>query len=244
MLPRAAAALAGEERKIVLQFGDFGFWPRMVYGREFLGIVQTICAREGMEFWFLDGNHEDHETLGQLADLRRDLGASDVPAKVPVPGHPNIYWLQRGYRWAWHGRRWLALGGATSLDRDVRTEGVDYFPAEEIREHDIRAALPPGAEHADVMVTHDCPSAVVHTYPEYGFPPAEKDRAARHAHRLQGVVNRAQPAYLVHGHLHTAYTRLVDMPYGQCVVTGLACDGMKGSWAPLDVRDMTWHPVA
>ena len=49
-----------------------------------------------------------------------------------------------------------------SLDRAVRTEGVDWFPAEEITDAQEAAVIAAG--HADVLVSHDCPSGVAHTF--------------------------------------------------------------------------------
>ncbi len=96
---------------------------------------------------------------------------------------------------------------------------------------------------ADVMVTHDCPSGVTHSFPP---PPIFWDsrdlaRGDRHRERLQVVVDQVQPRYLMHGHLHSAYQRLVDFGYGPCEVTSLDCDeGAGPNYAVLDVVNMKW----
>jgi len=51
-------------------------------------------------------------------------------------------------------------------------------------------------------------------------------------------VNKVQPSYLMHGHLHRLYQRACDFGYGTVQVTGLACDGMDGNCAILDTQTM------
>lgn len=218
----AAGLLRGEDWPLIVHLGDFGVWP----GREgtaYLRSVEEECARRRVRIWFIDGNHEDFTQLESL----RYLGP--------------VRWLPRGTRWNWHGRTWLALGGGVSLDRAVRTEGRDWWPEEEITGAQAAEAAAGGA--ADVMVTHDCPSGVVHSFPPPPrfWDPRDLARSGRHQERLQGVVDQVRPGWLLHGHLHRAYQRVCDFGYGPVEVTGLDCDGGRGSnWAALDVKAMTW----
>ena len=95
-----------------------------------------------------------------------------------VPVRPGIFHLPRGHRWAWHGRRWLACGGGVSLDKACRREGSDWWPQEEITDEQERALV--GGGVADVMVCHDCPAVVDHSFPrppcgvEPGRPGAQR----------------------------------------------------------------------
>src|SRR5580704_14524363 len=75
----------------------------------------------------------------------------------------RIFHLPRGHRWRWHGRDWLALGGAVSLDRAGRTEGASWWPEEEITLRQAGSVIEAGP--ADVMVTHECPAGIVHAFP-------------------------------------------------------------------------------
>ena len=52
----------------------------------------------------------------------------------------------------------LALGGAVSLDRAGRTEGVDWWPQEEITPRQAASVIEAGP--AAVMVTHECPAGI------------------------------------------------------------------------------------
>ncbi len=98
------------------------------------------------------------------------------------------------------------------------------------------------AGHADVMVCHDCPSGVVHTFgqPPSWWSPADLARCDAHRERLQHIVAAVRPAHLMHGHLHRAYQRECDLGYGPVQVTGLAADGSLRNFATLDVESVTW----
>jgi hypothetical protein len=227
--------LSGEDTRIILQLGDFGIWPGAA-GRGYLARVSAALSRARAVLWFVDGNHEAFPLLSGRAVQRGT--EQEAPGSAAIS--PSVYWLMRGTRWLWHGREWLALGGAVSLDRAVRTEGSDWWPEEEITGEQERAVIDAG--HADVLVSHDCPSGVTHSFPP---PPSFWDlrdmaRSDAHRERLQRVVDGVQPSDVMHGHLHRGYQRTTDFGYGPVQVTGLDCDGGARNYALLDVKTMEW----
>ena len=239
---QAKTHLAEEERRIILHLGDFGIWPG---GRDYLFRVSAALDQADADLLFVDGNHEDH---ARLCAEREKAPLMAWGSRLPIPigsgsrtVGARIHWLWRGHRWTWHDRTWLALGGGVSLDRAIRTEGKNWWPQEEIGAEQAARVIVDGG--ADVMVTHDCPSGVRHTFPP---PPSfwdARDLARNDAHRerLQRIVDAVQPSHLMHGHLHRSYQRTCDFGYGPVEVTGLDCDeGGGANWAVLDVRTMTW----
>jgi len=227
----------GERSPVFLQLGDMGYYPRDPDGFTFLETVAGLMRVARGTWLFIDGNHEDHEALAGV------LGTYLADLTIPVFGD-RVRWIPRGIRWTWQGRQWLALGGAHSLDRDLLEKGSPrmaqgWFPGESITAEQAELAAAGG--HADVMVTHDCPSAVTLALPP-PYPAWLGQIPAAEAHRdlLQAVVEDVRPAHLMHGHYHRLYSRPVRMGYGQCRVAGLACDGMEGNWVVLDVRNMRW----
>jgi hypothetical protein len=225
---RMAAALSGP--RIIVQLGDFGIWPGPD-GQAYLSALDQALAAADAELWFVDGNHED---FTQLAALRPGPdGRSQV--------RERIWHLPRGHRWRWHDRTWLALGGAVSLDRAGRTAGRDWWPEEEITVQQAGAVMAAGP--ADVMVTHECPAGIDHTFPP---PPPEwaaADLRRNDAHRalMREVVLAVRPHWLMHGHLHIGYQRRVDLGAGPIEVTGLDRDGAENmNWGILDVAAMRW----
>lgn len=48
---------------LILQLGDFGFWPRVESGRKFLRKVEARLELVGLDLWWVSGNHEDLRAL-------------------------------------------------------------------------------------------------------------------------------------------------------------------------------------
>ena len=227
---KMAALLPADGPRVIVHLGDFGIWPGP-RGQEYLSRLDAELAAARAELSFVDGNHED---FTQLARLRP---GPDGRAQVTE----RIWYLPRGHRWRWHGRDWLALGGAVSLDRAARTEGADWWPEEEITR--LQAVSVMAAGPADVMVTHECPAGIEHVFPPVpsGWSPADLQRSDAHQRLLREVVLAVRPRWLMHGHLHLSYQRQVDLGGGPIEVTGLDRDGAdSGNWAILDVTTMRW----
>lgn len=211
-------------RRLIIQLGDFGVWPGQS-GTRYLDSVAAELAEANATCFFVDGNHEDFPQLARYP-IRRD-GLREV--------RPRLFHLPRGTRWTWKGIRFLALGGATSLDRPWRTAGVDWWPDEELTRADLARAIGGGA--CDVMLTHDAPSGidVPGLPPTSTWQPAEVERAHRHRDLLREVVDAVQPKGLVHGHFHSRYDAELAVDGGHRVsVIGLANE-WTGSDACLEV---------
>jgi Calcineurin-like phosphoesterase len=233
VIRRVPQLLRAEQTRLILHLGDFGIWPG-TEGRRYLDSVSAAADLVNAELWFADGNHEDFAQLGQLDE-------DNTVADGRVAVRRNVYHLPRGHRWEWHGRTWLACGGGVSLDKAARTEGIDWWPQEEITSAQEAAVIAGG--HADVMVCHDCPSGVPHDFPRppSWWAPADLARNDAHRERLQRIVAAVRPGQLMHGHLHRAYQRSCDFGYGPVEVTGLAADGSLRNFAVLDIESLTWQ---
>lgn len=237
VIREAAALLADEPRKVILQLGDFGIWPGMD-GAAYIGAVAAALGDDQHELLFVDGNHEDHDWLDLVAEGKKCPDGKSYP---PHSIAPSVWWLPRSYRWTWHGRTWLACGGGVSLDRAIRTEGRDWWPQEEITEEQEATIIADG--RADVLVSHDCPSRVVHTFPDRPswWDQRDVDRSDAHRDRLQRIVDAVQPSHIMHGHLHRAYSRTCDFGYGPVQITGMDADGRYRNYAVLNVQNMKWE---
>jgi hypothetical protein len=229
-IPWWAERLDGEERKLAVQLGDFGYWGQDSYLRK----VDKALERADMKLWFLDGNHEHHDSLDRLRARANGSGPSGG-----IRASEHITWLTRGSHWIWNGRLWVAVGGAVSMDRGTRVEGRSWFAQEEISDEEEQRICLPGK--VDVMLTHDAPSDV-----DLALPPVpcnwlpQVPRAEAHRHRLQRIVDATEPGYLMHGHYHRLYEKPVKMRHGEVRVTGLDMDGEPGNWMVLDTKTMNW----
>lgn len=250
---RARKLLEGEELKVILHLGDFGFWPYKVKdwaagdrkpdGLQYLLDVQSALELADAHLWVTPGNHDDYDAMDRWQGYARDVR---VFPQTPLGEMDRIIVLPRGDRWAWHGRTWLSVGGAVSVDRLLPSPGrfphESWWPQEEVTDEQEAAIIAGG--HADVMVCHDYPVRVQHSFDHHfqpGFHPDDLWRAARHQERMQRIVDAVQPSHYMHGHLHRRYGRTYDWGWGPVKITGLGMDGSAQNFAVLDVRDMTWE---
>ena len=216
---------------LILHAGDF-----MAYGPllgVYLNQINRYLEEHNTHLVFIDGNHEDHHYLQQQADA--------YPGRQLIPIRQHITWARRGTRWTWHGKTWLAIGGAVSPDRAVRHQNTSWWPQEEITLLQAATATLPGQAH--VMLTHDAPTAV---HPPYGQPPHWWDdrdlaRSAAHQDLLLRICAETEPQHLIHGHLHMSYQTTKTMPWGPCEFTGLNADGNNDNWRILHPATMTWQ---
>lgn len=217
--------LKDEPFKLFLHLGDFMAFDAY----DFLDEIDAVLQENDAHLWFLDGNHEDFPLI-RAATVNTDAHGMAIV-------RDRIRYLPRGYCWAWHNRDWLALGGAVSVDKDIRTEGLDWFPEEEITLQQAVSVMSQG--QTDVVLSHDCPSGVPLT-----LPPPDKlwltqiDRAQRHRQRLQEIFDVIRPAYSLNGHYHMAWSKTVRMPWGPMRSTGLDCNRGYTNFVGLDTRTM------
>lgn len=231
----AVRLLPDEPVRTIVHVGDFGVWPGTA-GERFLAELGDLLHGARARVLFVDGNHEDHAKLLRLRDTITAPGRRTDRVSIGR----SITYLPRGHRWTWHGRTWLACGGATSVDRTFRREGIDWWPEEAISEADHHRITDGG--RADVMVCHDAPSTVhmdLGPWPR-AWDLADKARADAHRERLQAIVDEVRPSWLLHGHYHRWHDQLVSMDHAVVRVLGLDCDeALSGNYRVLDVRDMT-----
>jgi hypothetical protein len=80
----------------ILHVGDFGLWPGNS-GKRYLQVIETTCARVGVELLVTPGNHEDWARLtARWADPKRRDPESG--ARLPLQLADHIQILPRGHR--------------------------------------------------------------------------------------------------------------------------------------------------
>lgn len=222
------AADAGSQ--LILHTGDFGYW----FTPEFVNAVEDALDEHGLNLWFADGNHDNHPMLRglpRLPDGTRELS-------------PHVIYLPRGTAFSLSGVRFLACGGAVSIDRHKRIVGSDswpdeWWPEEEITDADVAACHEAGP--VDVALTHDCPAGV----PDRGklrtlWPQDALDAAARHRERLRWALEQAAPRLVVHGHYHDYRRTTADVGWGPALFVGLHRDNswLDGNLWTVDVAQL------
>jgi hypothetical protein len=149
---------------------------------------------------FIDGNHENFAVL-------------DPVAPGPVALSEHVTYMPRGTRSRIGGAELLFCGGASSVDRKYRTEGKDWWPAENLTLPQIeRAEVSAFEGPVDVLVTHETTTAAFdgllshggHARDKINDPAGTRNREL--LSRLAAVARDAGAGVHVHGHHHTAWT--------------------------------------
>lgn len=193
---KAIAHAAKADCQAIVHLGDFGYWVDSWETDKYLAHIGRELFEWGLKLYWVDGNHEDHSRI--------------INEGTDVPGfEEQIIYLPRGFRWTWHDKTWMSVGGAHSVDKWARKEGVSWWPEEHLSESQVEYASRPGAVH--VMVCHDCPDGVdipginadeKLDVSQSFWPPAEIALAHMHRKKLGRVVDAVRPKVLYHGHYH------------------------------------------
>jgi hypothetical protein len=177
--------------ELILQVGDFGFWPNIGWGKP----VSNIKLNGSILRW-CDGNHEDHWAL-------KDRKTDELS--------PGIIYMPRGSTYELpDGRTILFMGGANSIDKNIRTIGRDWFPEETISYKDIEN-LPD--KEINIVISHTCPNEFL---PEVlGLNPYKDKDPSYEA--LSVVLNKYHPKLWFFGHFHYYKTGLYKDCQWHCI---------------------------
>lgn len=190
--------------KIILQCGDFGWWPRATIGGAWS--IKNLKNKNVKIFW-CDGNHEDFETL-KFGDCEEVL--------------PNCFYMPRGSVLELPDKRKvLFIGGGLSIDKNNRIprhENFGWFEEETISQKNIEE-LPD--EEIEIVISHTAPEAFNLQDYHKDFYPVDPSRKA-----LNYVLNKYNPKLWYFGHMHKYQE---GKTYG-CRWFGLSAVGFSGRW--------------
>lgn len=230
----------------IVQLGDFGYWSHTRKGASFLKTIGEALISHDIKLVWIDGNHENHQLL-----RRRYFNPDHVDPEFGFYTMlPNLFHAPRGHSWTWDGVRFLACGGAYSIDRDPKPEwgwggrlspaqaaqigdpaAASWWQEEMVEDRDVERCAEAG--EVDVLLTHDVAAGV--DIPDLRGK-AEFLMTNLNRERLRRVTEACQPSHILHGHYHCAYSDELLLDSGKLVsVTGLSCNGMSGSFAITDL---------
>jgi len=206
--------------RAIVQVGDFGFWAEGWGTEHYLDSIEKDAREYGIPVYWLDGNHEDHSRKAEFNDPEN---------------RPMTTYLPRGFRWDWWGKRFMAVGGAMSVDKHYRKEGVSWWPEELLTDDEVDYACRDDGIPVDVVFSHDCPRGV--NIPGVGpdtksgvrgsWPADVLYEAEIHRNKVRKIWESVMPGLWVHGHYHIPYVSYLargnDGPHTKFI--GLGCDG-------------------
>jgi len=199
--------ISEKQPSIILQVGDFGYWPKDKKS-------QKIKNKDTI-IYFCDGNHEDHESL-------KNLENNEI--------QQNIFYMRRGSTLTLpDGRTVLFMGGAFSHDWrykefgsdewKYREPGIDWFPFMELITQDDINKIP--NIKIDIVISHTAPE-------EFFMPPRDGGLKVKDPSRecLSQILKKYKPKEWYFGHYH--YFKY-GFDYG-CKWTALSYSRSNSRW--------------
>lgn len=237
---RAAQAAARQARRVscelIVQCGDFGFWPHQ--HPEYVTQVNSAMKKNSrgapLYLVWVDGNHENFDMLYATEWPRTPKGFWKLA--------DHVYYAPRGLRWTWGHTKFIALGGGYSMDKQWRLSegpvGQYWWPQETITIKQVYDILNDGQGEVDVMFAHDMPEGA-----QIGIPLMKmyaEDEQNRTAVRT--VVEHVKPKDLYHGHYHHWNESTLSIPnippvriHSLDMYRGGRDEHNTGSWTVLDI---------
>ena len=142
------------ENDTVIVAGDFGFVWENRLSRYFL----SKLTEEPFTIAFVDGNHEDFDLLYTYPEEEWNGGRVHRIAD-------NILHLMRGQIFTIEGKTFFTMGGAYSIDKAMRTEGISWWSRELPDNEEYKTAgktLEACGYSVDYVITHTVPQSVIH----------------------------------------------------------------------------------
>jgi predicted phosphodiesterase len=141
------------KKDVMIILGDFGFvWHNTRTKEEQYWI--DWMNNKPWSWAFIDGNHDNIPLLNELPSENAYGGTVGVLAD-------SIVHLRRGFIYTINNKTFFCLGGAMSIDKYRRTEGVSWWREEEPSYAEVDQSLISLGKNeftVDYMLTHDCPS--------------------------------------------------------------------------------------
>ena len=145
----------------VIILGDFGvIWHSLanVYAQAFTDRPKLEeLGHYGCTFCFIDGNHENFARLAELPDAPLFGGTAGQASE-------HVFHLRRGQVYEIEGKSFFCMGGALSIDRATRVEGVSWWREENITYAEMQHGLDNLAKRGnkvDYVLTHTPPERIL-----------------------------------------------------------------------------------
>jgi predicted phosphodiesterase len=137
-----------------------------------------------LRHWINQGNHDDPAFRTQIPSLGR---------------------------FSFYLNKVFTVAGANSIDRHLRTEGVDWFPNEELTYMEQLEAFDDYCTFKPkIVISHDCPQKVMEHF--FGYTDKSQTRTM-----LQMMLNEHEPDLWIFGHHHRNVDRYINNCRFKCL---------------------------
>lgn len=223
------ASLRGVTR--IIQLGDWGYlWPdtRLDDPTEALNVVSRYLLDNNITMYFIRGNHDWLEGIESQVDMLARKGFYFL----------NDEWWDLGFTVPT-----FFYGGAISIDRKYRREGLDYFKDEKPKYPDRETLLglhrDKGWNSPALLFSHDSPQAPP------GFEKPHSLMVGDYNLIADCKISQAHVAFVArqgwftsvfHGHYHTSARYPVSEASERCTIHAINQVGSHGDAVYLDIN--------
>jgi DNA repair exonuclease SbcCD nuclease subunit len=137
------------EDSLLIQVGDFGIGFgdfRAIKEMRMLDSLNKLCSEKNVQIWAIRGNH-DNPVYWKDAQTRSEFLHSFLMLSF-IPDYTRV---------TINGINFLFVGGAISVDRTDRKEGINYWE-DEIFVYDEKEIVL--SQDTEILITHSLPSDV------------------------------------------------------------------------------------
>jgi predicted phosphodiesterase len=199
----------------IFQVGDFGIWSKKDEDNYFLDKLNENAGLRGVHWYVTLGNHENYDMVEEFQSVAT---GSFIPVRenITVLGNKTAVFELQGVKFG-------SVGGAVSIDREMRIEGKSWWPQENTKYADVQRFMDliDIMGPVDVLLTHDAPSTIE-------FDGFYKNDVLSNANRamMDVVGDIARAKYWFHGHYH----RALAYRYKDTHVVGLGANPEAMPW--------------
>ena len=132
--------------------GDFGF----IWDEQYDKDIEKLGEFD-LTFLFIDGNHENF-------DIINDMPITEWCGGKVHQFSDNVIHLMRGQIFELDGNKIFTFGGAESVDKDGREEGISWWPSEvpsDAEFEEAKANLERVGNSVDYIITHTINTAAL-----------------------------------------------------------------------------------
>lgn len=201
--------------------GDFGYWPHFhkskVFHKPGVPWNQYGIKNPRTKVYWIDGNHENHEAIAAMVSKH----GRHSPIKMDDFQNGDVYYMPRCSTMELNGHDCLFIGGAMSIDKASRIEGVSWWRNEVLSYTDY-LNLP--EKSIDIIFSHTVPTDVQYKIAMRYIPSGKfKDPSCD---VLNAILYRYKPKRWYFGHFHEEYI----FNFENCNFIGLSMAKGEGRW--------------
>ena len=198
--------MALSKEDVLIQLGDFGLvWEQ--FGEN---ISQEYwldwVASQNYTTVVVPGNHENYDILETLPYTTK--WGNDVQYLERETG--TIYFLKRGGVYEINGKKILAIGGAKSIDRHCRIEGLSWWSQETLSESKMEYTMEQIDKYDrkfDYVFSHTCPQSVVTDFLPHGSYAKFYDPVSEFLDEIENLIEYREWHF---GHFHNDLEKEID----------------------------------